>query len=66
MISTKKHIMGRPVAKTLKPIIIHKSINMGYGKGQLRPNNSRDPLAECRQFGMLIMLINGMSGQLTG
>lgn len=65
-ISAKKCVMGRPVAKELKPIISPKSINVGYGPFQLRPDESRDIRAECRELGKITMAINGMSGQLTG
>lgn len=65
-IIVKKCVLGRPVAKQLKPIILPQSIDVGYGKFRLRPDGSRDIMAECRQFGKTVMSINGMSGQLTG
>jgi len=64
MISAKKHVLGRPVAKELKSIISPKSINVGYGLFKLRPKGSRDAMAEYRVFGKIVMRLNGMSGQL--
>jgi len=63
-IRAKKCVLGRPVAKKLQPIIMPKSIDVGYGPFQLRPDGSRDIRAECRQLGKITMKINGMSGQL--
>ena len=65
-IIVKKCVLGRPVAKELKPIIPPSTIDVGYGKFQLRPDGSRDPRAECRIFAKMVMSINGMSGQQTG
>lgn len=64
-IIVKKCVLGRPVAKELKQIILPQEINVGYGKFQLRPDGSRDIRAECRQLAKIVMDINGMSGQLT-
>lgn len=59
--------LGRPVAKVAKQINTpNTELNVGYGPGQLRPNGSRDPRAEARQFAKITQAINGMSGQLTG
>ena len=64
MIINRKRPLGRPIAKELKQIILPQSIDIGYGLFKLRPKGSRDIRAECRQFGKIIMSINGMSGQL--
>lgn len=66
MVRIKKCVLGRPVAKGLKSIILPQSIDVGYGPFKLRPKGSRDIRAECRQFGKIVMRLNGMSGQLTG
>jgi len=66
VIKANKIILGRPIAKGLKQIINKDQINVGYGFGQLRPNKARDIRAECRQLAIIIMDINGMSGQKAG
>lgn len=66
MIKVSRCKLGRPVAKELKPIIGPQQVNVGYGLFQLRPDGSRDPRAEARQFGKIVQSINGMSGQKTG
>lgn len=66
-LTVRKCVLGRPVAKELKPIaVLPKDINVGYGKFQLRPDGSRDPRVECRIFAKMVMDINGLSGQQTG
>lgn len=61
MIKAKKHPMGRPVAKLAYPMKSPKTINVGYGFGQLRPDRSRDMAAEPKILADLMMLINGIS-----
>ena len=60
----RRRAMGRCPAKQLKQIIMPQQINVGYGLFQLRPDGSRDPRAESRQFAKIVQIINGMSGQL--
>jgi len=43
-------------------IILPKTFDVGYGKGQLRPNGSRSQ-AEIRELAKLTIAVNGMSGQ---
>lgn len=63
-ITVKRRQMGRPIAKVGQPINLFKNINVGYGPGQLRPDGSRDATAEPRVMAQLVMIVNGMSGQL--
>ena len=65
-LTVKRCVLGRPVAKGLKSIIGPDKIDVGYGKFQLRPDGSRDIRAECNRLAMIVMDINGMSGQQTG
>ena len=57
MIKVFKKPLKRPIAKTLKPIILPD-------KFQLRPDGSRDIRSECKELSNIVMKINGMSGQL--
>lgn len=64
LVSVKRCVLGRPVAKQLIPIKSLKQRDIGYGPGQLRPDGSRQPETERRILGKQTMHINGMSGQL--
>lgn len=59
--------LGKCPVNKLKPIsVLPKDIDVGYGKGQLRPDGYRDIRAESRRFAELVQEINGLSGQKTG
>lgn len=63
MLKVSKKCLGRELNKTAKQIIPINKINVGYGKGQLRPDNSRDINAEYRRLAIISLDLNGMSGQ---
>lgn len=63
-LKVKKIRLGKCPIDKLKPIaILPSNIDVGYGKGQLRPDGSRDIRAESRRFAKLVQEINGLSGQ---
>lgn len=65
IVFVKRCRLGRPRSKSAPHIVLpQKTWDVGYGKGQLRPNGSRDPRVESRQFAKITQAINGMSGQL--
>lgn len=67
VVFVKRCQLGRPRAKTAYPIQIpQRNLDVGYGPGQLRPDGSRDPRAESRQFDKITLATNGLSGQKTG
>lgn len=53
MIQVKKIKMGRPIAKKLCPPFTNKDIDVGYGPGQLRPDQARQPETEYRQLSIV-------------
>ncbi len=65
-IYTIKKSLNNHTIGLLKPIIKPTVLNVGYGKGALRPKKSKQPESEARILAKLTMLINGMSGQQTG
>lgn len=64
VVFAKRCQLGRPRAKTAYPIQLpQKTLDVGYGPGQLRPDGSRDPRVESRQFAKITSAINGLSNQ---